>query len=255
MTIFLGSSPLRRMVDGVQLFTVAEKLMEVLSLKISGTDRVRIKIASPWVSDHAFTFSGRGTFSAIYPEARKEVYFSEIIKRISRRGEVQLICRPPHQLFSAEGIMLLSRLLKEQESLRREAIDEAISSLRGDILCFKGMIKMLHELKASNVKIRYIQDLHAKVLIIDDDLALLGSSNYTYSGMYKNIEINILFSEKDIIKNVEKIFDSMWESAETIEEYSKKDEFRRLLLCLRELQEDPAFNELYVMLESMHQTS
>ena len=52
--------------------------------------------------------------------------------------------------------------------------------------------------------------LHGKLLIIDNNIAILGSHNITYSGLHKNIELSLLIEEKNIVKEFRNLFFILW---------------------------------------------
>ncbi len=79
-----------------------------------------------------------------------------------------------------------------------------ITSLDGDSLFQRGyQLEALKELIAQGIVVRNLSGLHAKVLLVDDDLISLGSQNFTSRGR-KNKEAgfqsNVSFFGSDILK-------------------------------------------------------
>jgi len=50
---------------------------------------------------------------------------------------------------------------------------------------------------------------HTKVLIIDDQFALLGSINWTYSALSENNEVSVLIRSKEIAKELTGYFNNV----------------------------------------------
>ena len=79
-----------------------------------------------------------------------------------------------------------------------------ITSLDGDSLFQRGyQLEALKELITHGIVVRNLRGLHAKVLLVDDDLISLGSQNFTSRGR-KNKEVgfqsNVSFFGSDILK-------------------------------------------------------
>ncbi|CAD5245186.1 helicase-related protein [Thermococcus camini] len=73
------------------------------------------------------------------------------------------------------------------------------------------------------VKIRaYTQGrLHSKLYLFTGDnrqVAIVGSSNLTSAGLFKNKELNIILQNVDTIKELDKWFEELWEESEDIQE-------------------------------------
>lgn len=54
--------------------------------------------------------------------------------------------------------------------------------------------------------------LHSKYIIIDDDLVIVGSHNWTASDIFSNTEESIAVYSKDTAINLTKEFDELWDS-------------------------------------------
>ncbi|MBU0580742.1 MAG: phospholipase D-like domain-containing protein [Patescibacteria group bacterium] len=52
--------------------------------------------------------------------------------------------------------------------------------------------------------------VHAKLMIIDNNIVILGSHNYTHNAFVINHEISIILKECDIIKDFNLFFTSLW---------------------------------------------
>ncbi len=72
-------------------------------------------------------------------------------------------------------------------------------------------IAFFRETKNFGGKIYLNPKLHSKFLIIDDRIAVVGSSNITFMGLYPegNVETNVLIDEEDKVKELKEFYDSL----------------------------------------------
>jgi phosphatidylserine/phosphatidylglycerophosphate/cardiolipin synthase-like enzyme len=52
--------------------------------------------------------------------------------------------------------------------------------------------------------------VHAKLMIIDDNIVILGSHNYTHNAFVINHEISIILKECNVVKDFNIFFTSLW---------------------------------------------
>lgn len=52
--------------------------------------------------------------------------------------------------------------------------------------------------------------LHAKLMIIDDEVVITGSHNYTQNALSANYELSVILKDIDNIKDYKLFFDSIW---------------------------------------------
>jgi phosphatidylserine/phosphatidylglycerophosphate/cardiolipin synthase-like enzyme len=73
--------------------------------------------------------------------------------------------------------------------------------------------KSLSALQASGAKVKMISSpyIHAKLIIIDDAKAYIGSVNLSSQSMDENRELGILLSQSDILQELTNYFDNDWE--------------------------------------------
>jgi len=64
-------------------------------------------------------------------------------------------------------------------------------------------------LKKAGVQIKY-GSTHAKGFCIDDRYVLFGSTNLTQQSIVKNLETNLLFEEKTVVKGFDQYFSHLW---------------------------------------------
>jgi hypothetical protein len=72
-------------------------------------------------------------------------------------------------------------------------------------------------LKENHTKIKHQDGLHAKI-IIAEDVALLGSANFTESGIYKNNEMSLVINDIEKINELKEWYKRSWQYAEEITE-------------------------------------
>lgn len=149
--------------------------------------------------EHGFSFSNEKNVGRIVEpilqSAKREIlisspfisdhYVKTLIKEKVESGVVVRIITAP----SAEG---------EENVYHQRALDE---------------LKRLEE-KYENLKIKIVNDLHAKLYIIDRRYAVTGSANLTVKGMKYNIEhIEVKTDDRSISEFI-KSFERLWSDTE-----------------------------------------
>jgi len=51
---------------------------------------------------------------------------------------------------------------------------------------------------------------HTKLLIIDDRISIVGSTNWTYNALEKNHEVSVLIRSPEVANNLQKYFQGVW---------------------------------------------
>jgi superfamily II DNA/RNA helicase len=67
-----------------------------------------------------------------------------------------------------------------------------------------------------NVEVKYIDSLHAKMILIDNKVGIKGSMNLTLAGIYKNIELVEKYYDPKIIEKLIDDFENIFNSAEDL---------------------------------------
>jgi phosphatidylserine/phosphatidylglycerophosphate/cardiolipin synthase-like enzyme len=73
---------------------------------------------------------------------------------------------------------------------------------------------MMKALKKEGIPVRYDgfdRILHGKWVLIDDDRSILGSHNWTYSALVKNLEASVYLRSKEHQRELAEAFESIWE--------------------------------------------
>jgi len=76
---------------------------------------------------------------------------------------------------------------------------------------------MMKALKKEGVPVRYDgfeQILHGKWVLIDDDRSILGSHNWTYSALVKNVEASVFLRSKEHQEELNQAFSKLWDRFE-----------------------------------------
>jgi phosphatidylserine/phosphatidylglycerophosphate/cardiolipin synthase-like enzyme len=66
---------------------------------------------------------------------------------------------------------------------------------------------------------------HAKIYIIDDEIAFVGSLNFTYSGLHKNVETCLAIKDTKAVESLSKYFETQYNAdwdIRDIEYYGKR---------------------------------
>lgn len=58
------------------------------------------------------------------------------------------------------------------------------------------------------------QIMHGKFIVIDDQWVVLGSTNWTYSALSKNVEVSTLIQNEAINSKMEDLFSELWNQSE-----------------------------------------
>lgn len=54
------------------------------------------------------------------------------------------------------------------------------------------------------------RSIHTKLMIIDDEIAILGSHNYTMNAFTINYEVSIATQDKEVVKRLKSYFKNLW---------------------------------------------
>jgi len=106
-----------------------------------------------------------------------------------------------------------------QESMSKFLVDSTnrgISSqlitrfYREDFIRSVSSLTALKNLQAAGVEIYALKDLHAKLYLFDDNIAIIGSANFTGGGFGNNIELSLYIEDEyELIERFSKYFDQV----------------------------------------------
>ncbi len=57
---------------------------------------------------------------------------------------------------------------------------------------------------------------HVKLIIVDDRIAFVGSTNWSKSALEENNEVNVEIKDEDVVRELELYFESLWESSRNL---------------------------------------
>jgi len=146
--------------------------------------------------------------------------------------------------FNVRGFSLIKDSLKEKNLrflLGREPQsnvayrDEILSELENEALDNEEDLKFFSEVEDAveyfekeNVQVNIVNDgfFHGKVYmggnpslsLINNGFGITGSSNFTYSGLTSNTELNMLATDREVVIELSKWFDDMWDNSKDFKE-------------------------------------
>jgi hypothetical protein len=154
--------------------------------------------------------------------------FALLAKQLEQAGSVRLLlgAEPKSDLAYVRH---LSRDVAPSHAEGRR-LEEALQTLEDDVVVDRNLLGFTQETDAllerlitwlghESVEVRRYtrRFLHGKTFIVttNDDGAIAGSSNFTYAGLAKNVELNLGQYQPGVVKQVREWFDALWEDAET----------------------------------------
>jgi len=122
-----------------------------------------------------------------------------------------------------DGVLSASKETCElllEETLRLAEADAARADLQKEKILLKTLIereidsfRSRFDQKGIGIEIKHDSEevtTHSKLVIIDGKTVILGSTNWSYYGLEKNHEANVLIRSKEIADYFEKYFDELW---------------------------------------------
>lgn len=149
------------------------------------------------------------TFIVTTPTEVSNTICSEINKEILKAKYKVLICSP-----------WITYIGEEFSSLKNNKIDLKIITrcVKEDINKGTTDLEKFRTLKDDfNAGIRYNNDLHAKIVIIDNSVAIISSANLTKKGLLSaSYESGICIKDKNIVDKVSMFFNEIWEESKPL---------------------------------------
>lgn len=106
-----------------------------------------------------------------------------------------------------------------QETMTRYLVDSADRGItaqlitrfyREDFIRSVSSLTALKSLQTAGVDIYALKDLHAKLYLFDDNVAIIGSANFTGGGFGNNIELSLYIEDEyDLIERLSNYFDQL----------------------------------------------
>ena len=158
------------------------------------------------------------TFIVTTPTEASNTVYGEINRELSKAQQEILICSPWITYIVDElsnfkkkdgkkiNIKIITRLIKED-------IEKGVTDL--------DKFRVLKDVFGA--EIRYNNDLHAKMMIIDNSIAIISSANLTKKGLYANYEAGVCLKDKSMIEKITLFFDDVWKESKPLTEQSIKN--------------------------------
>lgn len=117
---------------------------------------------------------------------------------------------------SLDIIMFEWRWFENDPGARISQINSAILSARKRGVSVRAIVN--YPQQAENLASRGIPSrcvavqrlMHAKAVIADREVVVIGSHNFTQTALQSNLEFSVLFSDRDFCADFMRIFDTLW---------------------------------------------
>ena len=152
------------------------------------------------------------TFIVTPSEASNTVY-GEISRELSNAQQEILICSP----WITHIVEELSHFKKKKDKkinikiitrLVKEDIEKGVTDL--------DKFRVLKD--DFSAEIRYNNDLHAKMVIVDNSVAIISSANLTKKGLSVNYEAGICLKDKNMVIKITQFFNDIWNESKPLTE-------------------------------------
>jgi len=159
------------------------------------------------------------TFVVTTPNEASHTVYGEISRELSKAQQEVLICSPwityiVDELSSfrkKEGkkkinIKIITRLIKED-------VEKGVTDL--------DKFRVLKDVFGA--EIRYNNDLHAKMVVVDNSVAIISSANLTKKGLSVNYEAGVCLKDKNMVNKVAKFFNDVWRESKPLTQEAVKN--------------------------------
>ncbi|HEV2914361.1 MAG TPA: DUF4365 domain-containing protein [Pyrinomonadaceae bacterium] len=152
-----------------------------------------------------------------YPKLRKFDYLSSLLNGFASSSDKGYSRLPIvyASLFAADERICLLAPFIDSELINALAVASTLAKVDLVIREVVDPAISLNQLKADfpNLTIRVLDSLHAKMIIIDSALAIVGSANFTRPSLQRSMEVQIAFSDLDLVSNMHDEFDKVWNAS------------------------------------------
>ena len=144
------------------------------------------------------------------------------MKEMIQHAEKEILITSPHIYYTdwltAELQPLISKNVKFRiitwPSYKREVF-RSIEDVEEDRKQFFTLKRFLEMFPRGSVKLN--DNIHAKMLIVDEREILVTTANLSQTGLYENYEIGIYAENPELAKAGKRFFESVWNSEDTID--------------------------------------
>lgn len=156
------------------------------------------------------------TFVVTTPNEASNTVYGEISRELSQAKKEILISSP----WITHIIEELSSFKKKDDSsikiitrLIKEDIEKGITDLE--------KFRILKDTFGADI--RYNNDLHAKIVVMDNNVAIISSANLTKKGLSVNYEAGICLKDKDMVNKIAQFFNEVWKESKPLTEQAIKN--------------------------------
>ncbi len=144
------------------------------------------------------------------------------MKEMIQRAEKEILITSPHIYYTdwltAELQPLMSRGIKFRiitwPSYRRE-VYKSVEEVQEDKKQYFTLKRFLEMFPPGSVRLN--DNIHAKMLIVDEREVLVTTANLSQTGLYENYEVGVYADNPDLAKRAKEFFEQVWNSEDTIE--------------------------------------
>jgi phosphatidylserine/phosphatidylglycerophosphate/cardiolipin synthase-like enzyme len=158
------------------------------------------------------------TFIVTTHNKASETVSGEISRELLQAQKEVLICSP-----------WITHLVDELSNFKKKANDRKIKLKIITRLVKEDIKRGITDLDKFRVlkndfdaDIRYNNDLHAKMIIIDNSIAIISSANLTKKGLSVNYEAGVSLKDKNMVEKSSQFFNEVWEESEPLTEKAIK---------------------------------
>lgn len=154
----------------------------------------------------------RFDFIVTTPNSTRTVY-GEIKENLFKAKKEVLVCSPWINYLLDEFKEFDKNIkLKIITNFRKEDIEKGITDID------KIRVFLKH-----GAQVRYNNDLHAKMIFIDSDVAIISSAKLTQKGLTVNYEAGVVIRDPPYVKNALEFFNGIWKESEPLTENILKE--------------------------------
>jgi hypothetical protein len=147
-------------------------------------------------------YKNKFNFLVTTPDCTHSVY-AEIRNSLSNARTEVLVCSPWITYLVEEFKDFKGKVdLKVITNFRKEDVKMGITDL--------DKLRVLSDLGA---KVRYNNDVHAKIIVIDSRVAIISSANLTKKGLRVNYEAGVKINDHDSVGMAKEFFNGVWENS------------------------------------------
>ena len=147
-------------------------------------------------------------FLVTTPDSTSTTVYGEIRNSLSKAKDEVMVCSPWITYLVDEFQDFNGRVdLKVVTNFRKEDIKRGITD--------PDKLRVLHGLGA---EVRYNNDVHAKILVIDSRAAIISSANLTKKGLRVNYEAGVKINDHNSVGMAKEFFKGIWDNSSPLTE-------------------------------------